>query len=387
MDGRRTRLVGLLLLGLAGCGISSEGPTGGVEGGDPLGLVIQDLQTSEITDTTAVVTWTTTLTAVGTLQYGTTSDLTNTQTLTSALGNQHQVDLTDLVPSTLYYYRVTATDTQGDTASETGDPFQTLVASDVNDSTPPVIYDIEVIGVTSSSAEIHWKTDDRCRGKVYYDLDVPLGFMQDEPDSYTRQHEMILTGLQDNQTYKYAIEETNMASLTSTATEGLEFTTLPKPTLHFCPDTLEIAEGADFEMIVCIEDARDLHGIAMLIRFDPLLADLADTSAIEPGPFLEPGGSTHTQFFMKDTWPTHGEVLIEGSWEVEFNGDGDTRLGSWADGDGELARIRGRLREGVTECPVQFISLAEGRGETKLVDYHLLPVSFHAVDGLIRVAR
>ncbi len=397
MDGwKRETVVSLLTLvaiGLAaGCGISTDGSVGPDPGAGSQKLRIKDLQAGDITDTEATITWSTAISTVGTLQYGLDASMQLTETISiQAFDESHELVLDDLEPQTTYYYRVAALSARGDTASAKGTPFTTLPDQELFDSTPPVIYDIEVVGVTSGSAEIHWKTDDNCRCRIHYDLARPFQHTEQEfpadPTRYARSHSLVLTDLTDASTYLYAIEATNKADLSATTLQDLRFTTLSKPTLAICPDSVDVAVGAIFDLGICILNAQDVHGVALILEYDP--------TELEIFPDGVQGGSGSGPDFL----PTGGHIIqpvtelpdgrfgVQASWAINYAGN--TALGTDADGDIEFYRLRCRL---LTDAGAPTITFYQGilNGDPDpvyptLYDYHRLPMSFHLEPGVVRV--
>jgi len=397
MDGwrRLTFALTLTLLGTtlgAGCGINTDTPTGQDSGKVKGALSIKNLRATNIMDTAATVTWSTSEATVGTLRYGRDATLAVTQTVSVQIAReQHEVALDGLLPETAYYYRVAALSTRGDTTSSRGTPFITLPDQELNDRTPPVISDIEVIGVTSSSAEIHWKTDDRTRGRIHYDLAWPFGHIAtefpDEPNRYERTHSLVLSDLQDSTTYHFAINATNRASLNTVTTQDLSFTTLGKPTLAICPDVIAVAPGATFDLGLCILNARDVHGVAIIVEYDP--QDLEILPSGVAGGSHEGPDWDRTQGHL--TQPVQeldpGQFGIQATWKIQYSGN--TALGTLADGNIEFYTLRCRVLAAAGTIPITFYQgIVNGDPDPEfpsLYDHHRLIVSFNLRPGEVQI--
>lgn len=110
---------------------------------DPLIVVVQDvvpplilnLAVSNITDSTATITWTTYEASDSVVNYGTTTALGSTVS-DPALVISHSIPLTGLTPETTYYYEVQSTDAAGNTRTDNnGGLYYTFTASTLNN--PP----------------------------------------------------------------------------------------------------------------------------------------------------------------------------------------------------------------------------------------------------------
>lgn len=93
---------------------------------------ISNVATSNITDTTATVTWTTDENADSVVEYGLTTSYGQT-TSDTALVTSHSIGLTGLSASTTYHYRVKSKDAANNLATSSDSTFQTAG----NDATPP----------------------------------------------------------------------------------------------------------------------------------------------------------------------------------------------------------------------------------------------------------
>jgi hypothetical protein len=102
---------------LAGC--AEAGPT----------LIISDISASDITETSAVITWTTNEDSRGVVDYGTTSSYGSTAS-DQNLRTSHSVTISGLTPGTTCHYRVTSQDAYGHEAVSGDYSFITASASE-----------------------------------------------------------------------------------------------------------------------------------------------------------------------------------------------------------------------------------------------------------------
>ncbi len=392
MEGWRRPTIVFFLASLAtalgaSCGINTDTPTGQDSGKPSTELAIKNLRATNIQDTRALITWTTSAATVGTLKYGPDAALSVTRTVSVQVASEeHEVQLADLLPETTYYFLVSALSTRGDTTSTRGTPFITLPDQELYDTTRPVISNIEVVGVTSSSAEIHWKTDDRTRGNIHYDTALPLDQIAPEfpsaPTRYERDHALILTDLQDSTTYIFAIDATNRAGLNTVTTEELSFTTLSRPTIAVCPNEIIVAAGATFDLGLCILNAKNIHGAAIILEYDPAALEVVSSTT---GPDW---GRTRGYLEMPVADLGPGLYGIQASWEIQYSGS--TPLGTKADGNIEFYTLHCRLLPGASgTIPITFYEgTVPGDPDPtypSLYDHHRLVVSFRLQPGQIEV--
>src|SRR5262249_48615703 len=117
-----------------------------------------------VTATQITVVWTTDEPATSGVSYndgshyGVTSD--------TGLTTTHQSTISGLTPSTQYSISVSSTDASGN-GPTVSNPV-TATTNAMPDTTPPVISNIQVSNVTTSSATIAWTTDERSDSAVSY---------------------------------------------------------------------------------------------------------------------------------------------------------------------------------------------------------------------------
>ena len=137
----------LLLVGtLAGSGCAED------DKDDENPPIISEVSASDITETSAVITWTTDEPATTQVEYGLTTGYGSTSILDDTLVKNHSVSLSNLAIATTYHYRVKSVDAMGNEKVSGDYILTTLENGDGNgngtDKTPPVISDIAVIHIT-----------------------------------------------------------------------------------------------------------------------------------------------------------------------------------------------------------------------------------------------
>lgn len=169
-------------------GVASD-PNGGiffsfVTTADITPPVISAITVAPITDTQAVVQWITNEKATSQLSYGTISGSYPVALPTdTTLNISHTITISTLTPTTTYVFRLTSTDSSGNTSSSTESSFTTLekltnatdlqalidAAKNANtDTAAPNITAVSVSDITDVSAGISWKTDEAANSFVQF---------------------------------------------------------------------------------------------------------------------------------------------------------------------------------------------------------------------------
>ena len=202
---------------------------------DTIPPVISGFANSELGSNTATLIWTTNELASSTLEYGTSTSYGSQAQLEPDTLLAHSATLTNLLPSTNYYYCIHATDLFHNTANSCGHHFITEAASVLNqasgDTTPPVISGIANTSLTEAAATIVWTTDELSSSTLEYGTTNNYGSQQTLSTSLLLAHSATLTGLLPNTTYYYCVHATDLAGNTANAC-GQQFTTA-----HLSADT------------------------------------------------------------------------------------------------------------------------------------------------------
>ncbi|MEI6462086.1 MAG: LamG-like jellyroll fold domain-containing protein [bacterium] len=178
--------------------------------------------TSNITTRRATISWVTARNSDSRIVYG----LTQGEYFPDDTGNSKQVtehvtNLTNLLPSTTYYYKARWTDEDGNLGESTEQSFETLPA--------PSVKDVTVVNVGTNSARIQFTSIGANKVKIYYGKSTQFGGLQELPTSNNESKYMvILDGLDDGTKYYYRV---NPFDIENTEYEGtvLDFKTLPRP--------------------------------------------------------------------------------------------------------------------------------------------------------------
>ena len=172
---------------------------------EPESLAISDVQVIGVATSTATITWTTNLASDSFVSYATTSTLGLVQSDT-ATTTTHSVSLTGLVPGTEYLFAVSSTDAAGDTAvDDNGGDFYSFTTQ--SEAEGPSISDVQVVGITPSSAIIAWTTNFASDSSVSFGTSTELGLSETDPTTTTL-HAILLSNLRPNNEYFFEVEST-----------------------------------------------------------------------------------------------------------------------------------------------------------------------------------
>ena len=385
----------LALLGyIWGCSIS--GLTGGSGDSDKGEFEIRNLAVESLTDTSAVIAWNTTESAVSVLRYSTSSLLANTLNRTTGLATAHKAALPNLAPQTTYFYEVMATSAGGDQDERTNLTFTTEAAYDINDSTPPLFLEVKVKGITSSSALVVWETDDRSWGEIFYGTSPDYDQVESEPISpqkkYIRGHSLVLTGLAEDTVYHFSVDARNAAGL-GTQSDDATFRTLRAPTLFLIPDASSVAVGEKFRVAIHVEDAVNLAGLAVSVRYDgsalelleePSPCDVCYSGQNPPGKVICEGPffcNNDGFMFLRDPFVGPGRLNIDASWELLLQDE--EPVGTRATGSGDIFYVWFRALRSSAAADLSYLKDVDfdgdGKLDTRMLDHNRLDIeNFHA---------
>ena len=187
---------------------------------------IKNVQTNNILDTSATITWETDEPSDSVVNYGTSIPPNSTKSDTTMV-IFHSVTLTGLIPATTYNYEVASTDAAGNTCvdNDSGYYYQ-FTTSPPLDTTPPVIQNVEAIPEVYG-ATIVWQTDEPSTSKVEYGETGPPFSMSVEDVILTTSHSLYIANLEPETTYKYRVLSTDEWGNTAIypETDALNFTT------------------------------------------------------------------------------------------------------------------------------------------------------------------
>jgi hypothetical protein len=192
--------------------------------------VISNVTATNISTTTATITWTTDQLSSSQVNYGLSTTYTLSSTLNPALATSHSVTLTGLAPGGTYDFDVMSGDSSGVSATSTNYTFSTTGTASV-----PVITNVGSSSVTSGTATITWTTDQVSSSIVNFGTSTAYGSSTSLAPLVTS-HSVVLTGLSANTTYDFDVVSANAANTSSTSTNyafATSSNTAPPPVVSY----------------------------------------------------------------------------------------------------------------------------------------------------------
>lgn len=183
--------------------------------------VLSSIGVSNISTTSASISWLTNESAKSKVYFGTTTPVnlaTASTVVNNALVTNRTLNLTGLTPSTTYYFVVESKDAALNTSTSTTLSFVTA-AVPVADTTAPVISSIGVANISSTTAMVSWMTNESATSKIYYATSTPVNLstaLSVSNVSLLTNHILNLGGLTASTTYYYVLESKDAANNTAT---------------------------------------------------------------------------------------------------------------------------------------------------------------------------
>lgn len=254
--------------------VPSTGSGGGGDGGgsslpgdsDTSAPSISNIVVSDITTSDATLTWNTSEPATALVTYGTTTDLLDGTLSNSSYFTSHSADFSGLTEGETYYFQITATDSSGNASSSSIQSFTTL------DETAPVISDIEVTSITTTSAVITWTTDEDADSTVSYGETSSYGSVAEDEELVT-EHSVTLTGLTAGTEYHFQVLSTD-ASLNQAFSDDQTFETDEEDEAENVSSLSARTESGLHELSWVNPSSEDFAGVAIVWCINEYLASM-----------------------------------------------------------------------------------------------------------------
>ncbi|KKR17573.1 MAG: Cytochrome C family protein, partial [candidate division CPR2 bacterium GW2011_GWC2_39_35] len=154
------------------------------------------VEEKEITATSAKITWESTIATTSWIEYGTESAVYSMLSGNNDLAKSHIVELKNLTPGTLYYYRVKGADAN---EIEYVSPEYSFTAT-----LKPQVSNIKTKNVSYYAATIFWETNVSTDTIMAFGKDESLGQRKGNQE-VGKAHEIVLDNIEDNAQYFYQI--------------------------------------------------------------------------------------------------------------------------------------------------------------------------------------
>ncbi|NCD17662.1 MAG: hypothetical protein EOL91_10215, partial [Actinobacteria bacterium] len=192
---------------LGNMGINDNGGAGFTLTTHP-GPAISDVSVSSASNTQATIVWNTNVPANSLVSFSKEKEMSNLVdpiviSGTSVLSQFHRLTLEGLEHATKYYFKVTSTDSQGNTANDTngGNYFEFTTTSDTQ---PPEISSLDVPLLSHERAIITWTTDEASSSFLRYQQQGDAEEKQTpQGATYDYAHFIVLTDLTPNTSYSF----------------------------------------------------------------------------------------------------------------------------------------------------------------------------------------
>ena len=167
-----------------------------------------------VTNSTAIISWTTDEPANSLVQYGEAQATWGTYEFSENIGAMvmdHNVTLTGLKGETPYFFRVGATDGEGNGPVVSGESGFTTEA-DPDTAAPVITSPPTVTGISFTTATVTWETDEPCNSLIRYDKVqktwATYTYAKSDAAMVTL-HSVTLTGLSNGQRYYFRVAGTD----------------------------------------------------------------------------------------------------------------------------------------------------------------------------------
>ena len=183
-------------------------------GSVPAAPVITNINKTNLTSSSATITWTTDTPASSLVNYGTSTGYGSASTPDPALVTSHSVTLMGLTPSTSYNFDVVS---RNATAMTTTSPNNTFTTAATSAAAPQVSF-VAFWGMTSSGVTISWSTNVPATTQVMFGTTTSLGQTSPVQSALTTSHGVTLAGLNPGTTYYFMAQSADINSVVGQST-------------------------------------------------------------------------------------------------------------------------------------------------------------------------
>lgn len=192
---------------------------------DTLPPAITNVRVLGITDSSAVVCWSTDEEADSAVDYGTTPAYGSARRDMAATV-AHAVALHGLEASTAYHFRVSSKDRAGNPPAFSAD--LVFVTAAAPDKTAPAVFDVRVLGVTDRLATIGWSTNEPADSVVRWGPGAGYGSTLKD-GAFVLRHSLTMRDLAPSTTYHFRVESSDPSGNGPAESQDLTFATQDSP--------------------------------------------------------------------------------------------------------------------------------------------------------------
>jgi len=169
------------------------------------------VETESVGTSTVTISWNTDLPANGQIEYGTSEQLGSATPLNATLSTSHTATITGLAPNTNYIFRVASAPSGANEATPSANHEFNTLAMPTFTSTPANVSVIAEAGVTTSTANITWITDQSASAEVQYGISTEYGQSASSSGALATSHTIALSDLAPETMYHYRVKSVNGA--------------------------------------------------------------------------------------------------------------------------------------------------------------------------------
>ncbi len=217
--------------------------------------------------------------------------------MTGSITGAYQVSLSGLATDTLYFYKISVTDTANHTTESAGS-FKTKSETD---TTPPALTNVAVVP-GETTATITWDTDEASDSQVQYGITAGYGSLATDASSVVK-HKIVLVGLTANTIYHFRVIATDANGNSTNSGDGT-FTTLKKVVPPPDVSNLKVI-ATDGKIVLSWENptemvAPDFEGVKIIRKTGSAPRSITDGLEVYSGKgqlFVDTGLATNVQYF------------------------------------------------------------------------------------------
>ena len=250
---------------------------------DYIAPVISSVAASSVTVSAATAAWTTNESATSTIYYGTSIEYGSSET-NSSLNTGHSFTLTELAPSTLYYFKAESADANGNTATDdNGGAGYTFTTADASDTTAPTISAVSSGTPHPTLITITWTTDEESSSLVDFGINTSYGSTQGNSADSTNSHFVTLIGLIPSSLYHFRVKSADeLGNLAASGDYTFTTDSPPDPGDVIAPSISDIATSNITANSAAIawttdEDSDSVAGYSIDANFNTEKGDMTQT--------------------------------------------------------------------------------------------------------------